>query len=657
MATPKPTWGFDIRDIDTSVRPQDDFYHYAAGTWLKKNPVPANEPRWGSFDIVRYNTEQQLHAIVTDLEKGFVPKKGTPERMIRDFFVSGMDMKRRNALGLKPVAPLLKSISEIETLDDVLVHIAELHRVGVGVFWGLTVDQDSKESTKYILHLFQDGLGMPESDYYLKEDAESNRVRTAYTKHVEAVFKLMGYRKEEAHRAMEIVLAIETRLAAAWMTKEDRRDAEKTYHKKTLRELNTLSPTVDWKEYFKILGTPHQKAFIVMQPDFFGTVSELLERVPLEDLKIYLAFHSVNDYAGYLTDAFARQQFSFYGTTLSGMKQMKPLWRRTLRGVNSCLGELLGRIYVQRHFSSLAKRKMNALVDDLFEAYEIRLKGLSWMSPTTKKKALKKLHAMNRKIGYPNKWRSYKKLVIRSDDYAGNAARTAAFSHGREMRKLSKPIDRDEWFMYPQTVNAYFAPNLNDIAFPAAILQPPFFNMDADDAINYGAIGSVIGHEITHGFDDQGSKYDEKGNLKSWWTPTDRKRFEKHAKIIEKQYDGYKVADNIPVSGKLTLGENIADHGGITIAFDAYQIKLKKTGRVDIDGFTPEQRFFLGVSVFDRENARDEFEKTAVLTDPHSPGIFRVNGPFSNMDAFYRAFAVKPTDKMYRKPAIRTTVW
>jgi len=568
-----------------------------------------------------------------------------------------MDMKRRNALGIKPVTPFLKSVAAITSLEEIVAFLPELHRIGIGVFFGAGVDQDSKDSTKYILHLHQDGLGLPDRDYYLKDDAESVRVRTAYQKHVEAVFKLLKYAPLEAKKASRSILALETRLAKASMRKEDKRDAEKTYHKKTPKDLQRLSPAIKWKSYLEAIGAKNPKAVIAMQPEFLRAVSSILKTTSIEDLKAYLTFHGVNDYASYLSHAFVKQNFSFYGTTLSGMKEMKPLWRRVLAAVNGSLGELLGRIYVKKHFPPEAKRAMNRVVDDLFEAYEARLKNLDWMSAATKRKALRKLHSMNRKIGYPDRWKSYGGLSIRADDYLGNAVRSATFEHMREMRKLGKPIDRKEWFMFPQTVNAYFAPNLNDIVFPAAILQPPYFDLTADDALNYGAIGMVIGHEITHGFDDDGSKFDHRGNLKSWWTKTDKKRFEKHAKIIEQQYNGYSVADGVKVNGKLTLGENIADLGGIAIALDAYKLRMKRTGRKVIDQLSPEQRFFLSLTLFERENCRPEFQKLIVLTDPHSPSKCRINGPLANINEFYEAYNVQAGDKLYRKPSIRTTVW
>ncbi len=651
------TWGFNVRDIDTSVRPQDDFYHHAAGSWLKANPIPESESRWGSFTILRKETDVRLRKILQELESMKRAAQGSPEQMIRDYFRSGMDMQRRNKLGVKPAAPLLQVIQNAKDAKSLMRLIPELHMAGVGVFFGAGVDQDSKKSTQYILHIFQDGLGMPEREYYLKQDAESKRVRDAYRTHVTGLFRLLGYTLTDSKQAMERVLSVETMLAKASMTKEDVRDPYKTYHKKKVLELARLAPAVDWTYYLTKTGAGKESTLIVMQPLFLQEVSRILTTAPLEDLKAYFTFHTINDYASYLSERFVRHQFAFYGTVLTGMKAMRPLWRRVMGSVNGSLGEALGRLYVQKYFPPEAKRKMNELVDDLFATYEERLKKLDWMSPATKKKALRKLHAMNRKIGYPDKWKSYKGLVIKADDYVGNAVRASHFHHKREMRKLGRPLDRAEWFMSPQTVNAYFAGSLNDIVFPAAILQPPFFDLNADDAVNYGSIGTVIGHEITHGFDDKGSQFDHKGDLKSWWTVEDRKRFEKHADVIKKQYSNYAVADGVHVNGELTLGENIADIGGIAIAYDAYQRRLAKTGRKDIDGYSPEERFFLAITLFDRENARPEFEKMQVLTDPHSPSEFRINGPLANIPAFYEAFKVKKGDKLYRNPSVRTTVW
>jgi putative endopeptidase len=656
MATNKG-WGFDVEDLEPSIRPQDDFFTHVNKRWMDSNEIPDNEARWGSFITLRFETDKKLYAILKELETKRNLPVGSPERLIRNFYRSGMDMKRRNALGLAPLASYRELIGAIDSTERLLSVIAKLHRVGVGVAFGVGMDQDAKKSTRYLLHVHQDGIGMPDRDYYLNDDAESVRVRTAYVTHVTRLFELMGRTKAEAIIDAEVVIALETKLAKAMMKKEDSRDMEKTYHKVTLASLKREAVNIDWDRYFKLSSAKEVKELIVMQPRFLQAVDRMLSSVSVAEWKTYLEYHLVNYFSGALSDTFIKHSFVFYGTVLSGTKVMKPLWRRVLGVVNGQVGELLGRIYVKKHFTPEAKKKMNILVDDLFTAYEARLKSLDWMTPATKKKALRKLHAINRKIGYPDKWRSYAGLEIESDDYVGNIIRANEHEHLRTMKKLRGPVDRGEWFMYPQTVNAYFSGSLNDIAFPAAILQPPFFSLTADDAVNYGCIGAVIGHEITHGFDDQGSKMDHNGNLVSWWTPEDKRRFEAKAKKVEKQFDQYEVADGLKVNGKLTLGENIADLGGLSIAFDAYQMLLLRTGRKDIDGLTPEQRFFTAFAVFERENVRPEFEKMQVLNDPHSPGKFRINGPVSNYDAFYEAYGLAKTDKLYRTPKHREMVW
>ncbi|HED37655.1 MAG TPA: M13 family peptidase, partial [Ignavibacteria bacterium] len=498
---------------------------------------------------------------------------------------------------------------------------------------------------------------MPDRDYYLKNDAESLRVRNAYEKHIEAMFLLKGENKTTVKNNRETIMRMETTIAKHSMKKEDLRDADKTYHKMSVAALTRLTPSIHWRAFFEIIGAKEIRNVVVMQPKFLTAMSAMIEKESIENWKIYLTWSLIVNTAGLLSAKFEKQNFAFYGTTLSGVPKMKPAWRRALGSVNGALDELLGELYVKTYFPPQAKEKIMQVVDDLFEAYEMRIKNLEWMSSATKRKALNKLHSINKKLGYPDKWKSYKGLAITPSDYFGNVMRTALFEHKRIMRRLQKPVDRSEWFMSPQTVNAGYSFGLNDIVFPAAILQPPFFSVDADDAINYGAMGSVIGHEITHGFDDQGAKFDGNGNRKTWWTKKDAADFDKKTKVLIKQFNEYTVADGIKVNGQLTLGENIADLGGASIAFDAYQIRLEKIGRKDIDGLTPEQRFFFGFALFERENSRPESQKTQVLTDPHSPETFRINGPASNLPEFYEAFNVKKGDALFRTPKNRAKIW
>jgi putative endopeptidase len=648
-------WGFDTRDMDTKVRPQDDFFHHASGNWMKKNPIPKEEARWGSFTMLRHMTDKQLQQLLHTVVRKKHAKKGSPEQMVRDFYRSGMDINRRRSLGLKPIEPLLKKIDAIQTPNDFVRVAAQLERMGGGGIWGTGVDQDMKNSERYIVYLGQSGLGMPDRDYYIKDDAESKRVKGAYQKHLVKLLRLAG-RGSRALQDADVVFEIETALAKVSMTKEDVREVDKIYNKKSLAQLETLAPRIDWKGYFTLLGAK-PRDMVVMQPKFIAAAERLLHSYSIEMWRTYLTTHVISGFAPFLTPALETQSFAFYGTVLTGTRKMKPLWRRILRVVNGGLSEVFGELYVKEYFPPEAKKKMGVIVADLFRAYEARIKNLDWMSAATKKKAIQKLHQMNRKLGYPDKWKTYRGLRIGAEDFVGNAMRSGEYEHRRAMRRLTKPVDHKEWFMSPQTVNAYCSFGLNDIVLPAAILQHPFFNMHADDAFNYGAIGSVIGHEITHGFDDQGCKFDGKGNRKTWWTKADSARFKAKSKKLVKEFNGYEVAPGLKVNGQLTLGENIADLGGLSIAFDAYQLRLKETGRSDIGGFSPEQRFFLGYAATERENQRPEYTKTQVMTDPHSPSRFRVNGPLSNLPEFYSAFGVTKGDKLYREPKDRAKIW
>lgn len=655
--TKRKNWGFDTTSLNKKARPQDDFFEYANGGWLRKNPIPEDESVWGTFYEIRVRTEKQIKILLDEVRRKKSPVQGSEEQLIRDFYLSGLDIKRRNALKAKPLDIYRTKIDRLDSYDDLVALFAEYSKIGVVTPWDIDVDQDLKNTTKNALYLGQDGLGMPDRDYYLKNDAESLRVRRAYEKHIHTLLALAGYSKKESTRRLKIIMRLETYMAEHSMKRVEMRNPYNIYHKKTLVELRTLAPRINWALYFKKIDAPLLKNLIVMQPKFIQKINSVFVKTPLEDWKVYLEWHLINSFASYLSQEYIDAMFNFYGRVLTGDKKIKPLWRRVAKTVEGSVGEALGKLYIKKYFGKEAKEEMNKLIDNLFEAYEVRLKNLDWMADATKKKALIKLRSMNRKIGYPDKWKSYKGLKIVKDNYLKNVIASHVFEHKRMMKKLGKPIDRHEWFTFPQTVNAFYSPLKNEIVFPAGILQAPFFDVNADAAVNYGAIGSVIGHEITHGFDDEGSKFDAKGNLKNWWTPGDRKRFETKARVLEKQFDSFSVAPGIPVNGKLTLGENIADLGGAAIGYDALQIYLDKEGREDIEGFTPEQRYFFGLAQFERAHSRKERLKTMVKVDPHSPAKFRINGPFSNMEEFYKAFNVTKKDKLYRSPSKRAKIW
>ncbi len=648
-------WGFDIKNIDKKIRPQDDFYRYANGVWLNKTTVPPEESRWGSFLTLRYNTEKQLKTLVEDLlSKRSL--KGSDTQLVVDAYRSASNMTRRNALGVTPLIPLRREIYGIASLEDLLRVVTNFHARGIPALWGTFVDQDSKQSTRYILHLWQGGLSLPDRDYYLLDKPEQKRVRDAYRTHISRILKLANFSPAHISRTQEVVMRIETALAKVSMKKEDIREPANIYHKLSVRAIQTLAPSIPWTTYFATIGAT-SKTYIVGQPEFFKALSRMLRLVPIEDWKTYLEWHLINGSTSALSESFIKANFEFYGKVLTGQKKMKQPWRRALANTSSMVGESLGKLYVAKHFPASSKIAMDALVSDLFEVYRERIKNLDWMSAATKKKALKKLGTMKRKIGYPSVWKGYKGLRIEKEDFFGNLMRSAQFEQQREMKKLRGSIDRTEWFMYPQTVNAYFAPNLNEIVFPAAILQWPFFDPRADMAVNYAGIGSVIGHEITHGFDDKGSKFDQQGNLKNWWTPADRKRFEKKAHLLVRQANGQEVEPGVFINGLLTLGENIADLGGLVIGYEAYQKYLAKHGRKTIEGLSPEQRFFLGFAQMEREVSRPEFKKLAALTDPHAEASWRINCPLSNFEPFYKHFNLKKGDKLYRDQKARAEIW
>jgi putative endopeptidase len=656
----------DPENFDKTVRPADDFFQYVNGGWMAANPIPADEARWGSFDILRVQVEEQMHAIL----------ETTGDQRIRDFYLMGMDVEKRNRLGVEPLKELFARIDGIANNDDLAAVIGYLQRQGVGVWWTPSAEQDEKQSEVVALHLYQGGLGLPDRDYYLNDDEKSKTIRADYLKYMKAMLVRLGV-VERANAqnlikvpdattgaAADAIMAIETDLARASMTRVELRDVEKMYNKMSAAELAAVTPRIAWAKYFEAVGIAQPAYFIVGQPKFFAEVDRLFESLPLDQIKIYLRWQTLNSFSGFLTEELERARFDFYARTFNGAKEMKALWRRVLGVANASLDEMLGKLYVEKHFGGDAKAKINLLVDHLTAAYRARIEKLDWMSPETKAKAIEKLQGVSRKLGYPDVWKDMSALVVATDSYAQNVMRTHAFEFDRKMHEVGGPVNREEWFMPPQMINAYYQPPLNEIGFPAAILQPPFFDPAADDALNYGGIGTVIGHELTHGLDDQGALFDVHGNLKNWWTPEDKARFEARAAHLAEQFDKYEPLPGVHINGKLTLGENIADLGGILIALDGLKLALGEkitagdvTANASIDGFTPVQRFFMNYAVYERGHIREELERLYIQVDPHSPGKFRVNGPSSNYPEFYEAFDVKEGDKLWREPEDRVQIW
>lgn len=647
---------FPLSSLDTTVSPCEDFYQFAAGGWLKNNPVPSTESRWSSFNVLNDSNETKQKSILEEFAAKEDAPKGSMEQLLGDFYESAMDSASANEKGLKPLVEQIKKIEAISSKDEYIKTSAELSKIGVGSMFGIYIGQDDKNSDQYITHIYQSGLGLPDKDYYLKTDEKSKEIREQYIDHISKMFVLSGEDQNTAKSKAETIMAIETDLAEVSMSRVDRRDPLKTYNKRTFEELKKSSPNFKWELYFGAVGT-QPDSFVVTQPDFLKSANMQFSKIPLEDLKTYMKWNLVNSYAHYLDSAIANQNFDFYSKTLSGKKEMKPRWNRALDMVNANLGELLGKAFVERHFSEEAKADVREMVENLRSVFKERINQLSWMGDSTKAKAIRKLEAFNMKIGYPDEWKDFSKLEISDSTLVKNVMNARKFKFEYMISKLGGPVDENEWFMTPQTVNAYYSSSQNEIVFPAGILQAPFYNVEADDALNYGGIGAVIGHEFTHGFDDQGSKYDHAGNLENWWTEEDRSMFEKRANFVVEQFNLFEPLDSLFINGKLTLGENIADLGGLTLAYYALEKEVGENPPAEIDGFTYQQRFFLGWAQVWHMNITDEALRQRLLTDPHSPGKFRVNGPLSNMDEFSKAFGCEANDRMVQTDSIRAVIW
>ena len=647
-----------LKNTDKTISPGDDFFAYVNNSWIKKNPIPSDQSSWAIYHVVRDETQANLKGILDSL--GSVITTDSALVKLRDFYRTGMDEKKLNISGTKHVMNLLSKIDGIGDFRGMTKVVAELHIAGIDVVWSNLVEPDDKDSSRYILRLLQSGLGMPDREYYIATDDRSKDVRNKYISHISKLSALFGESCRLGINEAKEIVNIETRLALSSMSRVEQRDAHAMYNKVSLAKLESLAPNIVWREYFNILGVKEKNLaeLLVNQPKFMKEINHLWATVSLDLWKKYLKWHVMSESAGYLGEDFVQERWKFTGKVLSGAKKIKPRWKRVISIVDVYMGDALGKLYVDKFFPPEAKRRMLVMVQDIFEAYRKRISNLEWMTSQTKKKALDKLNLINSKIGYPAKWEKYKKLKIDNNSYILNCWRAHEFALKKMLGKLGKPIDRKEWHMTAPTFNAYYWPNLNEIVFPAGILQPPSFDLEATDAMNYGAIGAVIGHELTHGFDDEGCKFDGHGNLKEWWNKEDKKSFDLKAKKLIKQYDQYEVIPGVYCNGSLTLGENIADIGGVAIAFDALQNRLEKTGKREIiNGFTPEQQFFIANARDWAGGVRPEQERQNIITDPHSPFKLRVNAVLSNVDEFYKAFDLKPSSRLYRKPSDRTMIW
>ena len=648
---------FSVANMDRAVEPGADFYHYAAGAWLAKNPVPSDKSRWSGFEELQERNWRLIRAILEESAADHSAPAHSPRREVGDFFASAMDTNRIDSLGFKPIARDLKRIDRLNSTKGFFELLAEFHQRGIGGLFRADVTPDAKNSGFYAFELGQGGLGLPDRDYYLKDDFAKQRAD--YREHIIHMLTLLGEMPEAATQHAGIVLDIETALAKASRTRVELRDPNANYHKLAPAAFAATNSSSAWPAYLAANGLERLSELLVGQPEFFSAVDRLLRDRPLSDWKVYLRWHLLRGTAPFLHHAAEDESFAFYSTKLRGQPEPEPRWQRAAHILDAGIGEALGQLYVEKYFPPAARARMTELIGNLRSVFRDRLRQLDWMSESTRAKALAKFDRFTQKVGYPDKFRDYSKVALRRDDFLGNVQRAAIFENRRELARVGKPVDKSEWHMTPQTVNAYFNPLQNEIVFPAGILQPPFFDLEADDAVNYGAIGVVIGHEITHGYDDKGRQYDAEGNLNDWWTDKDGKEFDTRAQKVVDQYSSYEALPGLKVNGKLTLGENIADLGGTTIAFEALQRALTKdpSKRRNIDGFTPEQRFFLSLTQLWRTNWREAELRRRITVDPHSPGQFRAIGPHVNLPEFYQAFGIKEGAPMWRSPELRAKIW
>jgi putative endopeptidase len=646
--------GVILQNMDTLVKPGDDFDAYVNGNWTKITKIPSDKESIGVSDIINDKAQEDVKAIIESSSKGNFAD-GSNEQKIGDFYEAFMNMKRRDEKGITPLLPEYQKIDAIADYSDLAKYFGRANKLGNTTPIQIGVTEDFKIPTEYMLYTWQGGLGLPEREYYFLQDAKSKEIRSKYVLHIAKMLEL-GTVKNATKIASEI-MDLETLIASHHMKKEDTRDYEKLYNKYAVKDLKKIMPDFDWNAMLESAGVTSQKDIVITQTAYSKALNNIIKTTPLETWKNYLKWSTISGSAKSLSSAVQDENFAFYGKVMSGIEEQKPLWRRGVQMVNNNLGEIIGKVYVEKHFSPESKKHVTVLVENLLKAYEESIKNLDWMTPETKKQALEKVSKFTVKVGYPDKWRDYSKLKVVKGDLYGNTERATEFEYNRQIGKLGKPIDRTEWGMTPQTVNAYYNPSQNEIVFPAAILQAPFFDSNVEDAVNYGAIGAVIGHEIGHGFDDQGSTFDGDGLMRNWWTPKDLEAFKLRTKALVAQYNDFKVFADLNVNGEFTLGENIGDLGGLSIALKAYKASLNGKPSPVLDGFTGEQRLFIGWAQSWLEKTREESLRNQVASDPHSPAKFRVNGVVRNIPEFYSAFNIKPTDSLYLAPEKRVRIW
>ncbi len=644
----------DLSNMDTSINPADDFFRYANNNWLKNNPIPEEYSTYGAFTEIDERNEILIQDIINEVSKDADAAQGSVAQKIRDFYNAGMDTVAINERGYSELLPYFEMVDALSDKADLAELLGQMHSNGVGGFFNAGGGTDPKNADMVIMHLYQGGLSLTDRDDYILD--ETQEMRDKYVEHVAKMFELTGTDPIEATKKAQNILAMETLLAKNSLSRVERRDPDRTYNKRSRQELQASTPNFNWDKYFDAAGAPAFDSLNVGMPDFIAAVDKVILNTDLNTIKDYLKWKIITSSASMLSSDLDEENFRFYGNYLYGQEAQQPRWRRILSATSGCLGEAVGQLYVEKHFPAEAKERMLNLVGNLRTALGERIKNLEWMSDETKAKALNKLACFNVKIGYPDKWKDYSKYEVTPESYFENVHRAIRFENEIDMAKIGKPVDKDEWFMTPQTVNAYYSPEMNEIVFPAAILQPPFFNMDADDAVNYGGIGVVIGHEMTHGFDDQGCKYDEKGNLNNWWTEEDATKFNERTAQLVKLFNEFQVR-GYQINGELTLGENIADLGGLNISWDAYQMTDEAKANQSIDGFTPAQRFFISYGTIWRNNSRDKYIERQVKTDVHSPAEARVNRTLGSMPHFYEAFEITPENKMYIAPEERAAIW